>query len=86
MPEIPGIDDQLDVGIRGGNALEDRHRAVRGVVVDEQVIVPVAPELGHLIPDAVIHFLHVGFLVETGSEDANAFHWVAGAGFSASMK
>jgi hypothetical protein len=51
---------------------------VRGTIVDEKMLIAIAAEPGHHVPDAAIDFLDVGFLVVTGGEDTDALHRDAG--------
>jgi len=74
VAEVPGVDDDPDVGVLSGDALQNFDCAVRGGVVDENVLVGVAPQPGHHGLDPGVQLFDVVLFVVTTGDDADGLH------------
>src|SRR6185369_6550810 len=75
MPEISGIDNDLDVRIGERQPLENQHRAVRGRVVDEDMFVTIAgAERGDRVSHTLVDFSYIGGLVVARCHHADRLH------------
>lgn len=73
VAEITRIEDDLHVSILRRDLAQDFTRVVPGGVVDEDVLVPIAAQLGENFLHPLIAFADVGLLVVATADDANEF-------------
>ena len=76
VSEVTRVADNLDIRVGGSNFTEDSEGGVAGRVVDEDVLVAVFSEAQHQVTHALVDFADIAFLVETGRDYADGFHFV----------
>lgn len=74
VPEVAGVDDDLNVLINGRDGFENGNRVIGRSVVDEDVLVLVPANRRHDTADALIQLRHIRFLVVTGGQNTDRLH------------
>ncbi|MCY1530889.1 hypothetical protein D9M68_660960 [compost metagenome] len=74
VPEIPCVQDHLDVAIGSGHRAQDLRRSVGREVVDEQMLIRHALDRLEDGARLAVHLLDVLFLVVAGGDDGDVFH------------
>ena len=82
VPEVAGIQDDLDVRVSGSQAGEQRHGRICRTVVYKHVFIRVLRQFFELVGYGFSQIGHISLFVVTGSKDGNmllfGFHYVRG--------
>src|ERR1700686_3402430 len=79
VSEVTRVADNLDIRVGGSNFTEDIEGGVAGRVVDEDVLVAVFSEAQHQVTHAFVDFADITFLVKSGRNHADGFHFAQSA-------
>ena len=71
VAEVPRVDDDLDVFVLRRDLPQNRHRAVLGGIIDEDVFVTIAADFREDFFDLLVAFADVFLLVVTGADNAD---------------